>query len=71
VTFTLLDDKKSNFANTAMLRAEKDVFRNWSDRWLNVCDALEKCFQIQNRRLAQKDGNLSIKPSTPDKETVS
>ncbi|MBC9883902.1 AAA family ATPase [Bradyrhizobium sp. INPA01-394B] len=40
VSFSLQDDKKSNFAKTAMFRAEKDTFASWSARWLNVCDAL-------------------------------
>jgi predicted ATPase len=51
LSFSLADDKKSNFAKTAMLRAGKESFRNWSDRWLNVCDALETCLRVQNRRL--------------------
>jgi hypothetical protein len=53
VSFTLHDDKKTSFAKTAMYQAEKDVFANWSDGWVSVCDGLEKCLQIHNRRLTR------------------
>jgi hypothetical protein len=61
--FSIVDDKKSAFAKTARYRADKIAFNDWSTRWSNVCDVLEKCLQIQNRRLKEKPGRGQKNPT--------
>lgn len=56
VSFSIYDERKATFAQTIKYKAEKDLFKNWANRWLTVCDVIERCLAIQNKRLHDKVG---------------
>jgi hypothetical protein len=53
VKFRLKDHSKTSFANALRGRAEKDDGKEWADRWIVVCMALDKALKIQGNKLKE------------------